>query len=289
VAHDKKLFAPLEDKKFNFTNEQLFLLTYRIVAKVIYLKEQQIELFSNKVKYYDNGMGNNFQNLSYVLSDANSQLRDIENIKKVYDVDLLNKNYKNMKYYSVIVNKIPEVMVAGAFIPIIDFQDDELINYIDNYDKEYNTIFTSILKLDENKGAIIFSWNDSINSDECEEFIESLDCLSNKDKIKAISSFLFKMNKENLFISPEWYESLSTEKRELIQSCYINDKEIAYNSESIKELTNLNIFPEGLSIEEQKSLLKDIPLSDNNISDYEKFDLFDWEIIEIKTNINEFK
>jgi len=283
--HDKKIFAPLEDKKFDFTNEQLFLLAYRIVAKAIYLKEQQIEVFDNKVKYYDNGITNSFQNIAHIFSDKDSQLRDIKSIKKVYDNDLLNMNYKNMKHYSVVVDKIPDVMVAGTFAPSIDFQGNELINYIDNYDKEYNAIFTSIIKFDENKGAIIFSWNESIDSGECEEFIKSLDCLSCEHKIKAISCFLFKMNKENLFISPAWYRSLSIEKRELIQSCYVYDKEIPYNKKVIKNLTDLNIIPKGLSIEEQKQFLQAIHVADDDIYNYDEFDFFDWKIIEIKTNI----
>jgi len=283
--HDKRIFAPLEDKKFNFTNEQLFLLAYRIVSKAIYLKEQQIEFFDNKVKHFDNGLGSNFKNMSHIFSDKDSQLRDIKNIKKVYDVDLLNRDYDNIKYYSIIINKIPEVMVAGSFVPSIDFLGNELINYIDNYDKVYNAIFTSIVKLDENIGAIIFSWNASIESNECEKFIESLDCLSNENKVKAICCFLFKQNKENLFISPEWYESLSTEKRELIQSCYVPNKEILYNQELIKDLVNLNIIPRGLSIEEQKNIFKSLPIFDDDISNYDEFNFFDWKIVEIKTNI----
>jgi len=282
--HDKRIFAPLEDKKFNFTNEQLFLLAYRIVSKSIYMKEQQIQLFDNKVKYYDNGKTNNFQNLAHIYSNKDSQLRDIKNIKNIYDTDFLSKNYKNMKHYSVIVDKIPEVMVAGAFYPSIDFQGHELINYIDNYDKEYNAIFTSILKFDENMGVIIFLWNDSINSSECEEFIKSLDRLPTEQKIKAISSLLFKMTKENLFISPAWYESLDIEKRKLIQSCYVHDKEIPYREEDIKDLTDLNIIPNGLSIEEQKQILSMIPLPDDDISKFDEFDFFDWNIVEIKTN-----
>jgi hypothetical protein len=287
--HDKRLFAPLEDKKFDFTNEQLFLLAYRIASKAIYLKEQQIQLFNSKVKHYDNDITNNFQNVAHVFSDEDSQLRDVKYVKKIYDNDLLNQDYGNIKHYSVIINKIPEVMVAGAFIPSMDFQGNELINYIDNYNKEYNAIFTSIIKINENKGALVFSWNESIDSAECEAFIKSLDCLSAEDKIKAISCLLFKINKENLFISPTWYESLSIEKKELIRSCYIPDKEGLYSQEVIKNLTDLNIIPHGLSIEEQKELLKCIPLSDDDISNYHEFDFFDWKIIEIKTNIEDIK
>ncbi len=287
--HDKEIFAPLEDKKFIFLDEQIFLLAYRIVSKAIYLKEQQIQLYDEKVRYYDDGETNLFQFQANNFSDKDSQLRDIKNIKEIFDNDLLANDYNSIKHYSIIFDKVPEIMVSGAFIPDVDFQGNILIDYINNYDKEYNAIFTSTIKLDENKGAIIFSWNDNVKSDECEEFIGSLDSLCNEDKVKAITCFLFKRNNENLYLSPEWYDSLTLENKEFILSCYALDKEVPFSQELVEELIGLNILQDSfknLDVILQKQVLNTLPFSDDDISKFEEYDFFDWNIIEVKTNLD---
>ncbi|MDD2290807.1 MAG: SEC-C domain-containing protein [Aliarcobacter sp.] len=293
-THDKKLFAPLEDKKFIFSNEQIFLLAYRIIAKAVYLKEQQIEL-QKLSKDYDRGITSQFQKeylqfISHSFSDKYSQLNDISFIKNKFDKDLLKKDFDSIKFYCLIFDKIPEVMSAGAFIPDINFEGKILIDYVNNYNKEYNAILTSIIKINDNQGAIIFSWNNNIESSECENFIDSLNNLNNKDKIKAITCWLFKRNNENICLSPTWYENLVDEKKELIQTCYIHNKHLDYQDEDIEELLKQDIslipdFFKNLDKRTQKEILQNLPIADDDISAFDKFDLFDWNIIEIKTNL----
>jgi len=130
--HDKELFSPLEDVEFTFSDEQIFLLSYRIVAKALYLKEQQVRMFSDNVSTYDKGFTNKFQqtymqSISHMYSDEESQLSDIRRIKQVFDNDLLDSKYNNTKYYCIVIDKVPEIMLAGTLNPDRDFDGNILI------------------------------------------------------------------------------------------------------------------------------------------------------------------
>jgi hypothetical protein len=246
--HDKELFSPLEDKVFVFSKKQIFLLAFRIIAKSIYLKEQQIKLFSEQVPLYDRGLNTNqqryIQEISSLFSNFDLQLKNIQNIKDIYDTNLINKDFNSIKYYCIVIDKIPEIMNSGSFFPDIDFYGNINEKALDN-----NAIFTSIINVD-NKGIIIFSWNEELESRECNQFINSLHIIPNVNKIKAVTCLFFKKVKENLCISPSWYDDLTQSKKDLI--------EISYNS----------------------------PF-DDYINNFAEFDFFDWNILEIKTNITD--
>jgi len=292
--HDKKLFTPLEDIEFVFSNEQIFLLSYRIVAKTIYMKEQQIEMFSKNVSTYDKGFNNKFQqaymqSISHMFSDEESQLKDIKIIKQVFDDDLLVSNYDNMKYYCILIDRIPEVMLAGILNPDRDFNGNIIVNYDKYPTREYNAILISIIKIDS-RGAIIFSWNNRVESHECDIFIQSLHRLNSEDKIKAIACLLLKRINQNLYFSPSWYEGLDSEKKRLIDESYILNEYIEHSDEDIENILNsdMTLFPsffKELNREEQRALLNNIPNKDDDISAFDEYDLFDWEVSEIRTNI----
>jgi len=293
--HDDKLFAPLEKKDFTFTNEQIFLLSYRIIAKGLYLKERQIYFFSEHVKRnYDKGLSREkqlfIQTIGHIFSDEDSQIKDIQNVKNLLDEKLINKEYSNIKYYALIIDKIPEIMVAGAFIPDIDFYGNDLIDYVNNYNREYNVISVSSIKVNDNQGAIIFSWDESIDSTECDIFINDLVYLTNQEKIKAITCLFFKKLKESLCISPNWYESLAEKNKLLIDTCYIYDKKLNINKDMIseileKQLSIIPSFSHDIEKEELMNILNNIPISDDSLNEFEKFDFFDWNIVDIKTNM----
>lgn len=259
--HDKELFSPLEDEAFVASNQQIFLLSYRIVSKLIYMKEQQINLLKNKVINYDKGLKETqqqyLQSFAQIFSNNDSQLKDIKNIKSVFDRDLLKKDYNNIKYYYMVIDKVPEIMNSGGFLPSLDFDGNELIDFINNPSDEYNSILLSIIKTDDNHGAIILSWNENINSKECIQFIDCLNNLSDENKIKAITCLCFTEVKENLHISPVWYDGLSNERKKFVDSCYV-----------------FNRYLDGISI----------PLPPFELYDYKKFDFFNWNIVEIQTN-----
>ena len=294
--HDKELFSPLEDVEFIFSNEQIFLLAYRTVAKAMYLKEQQVKMFSENVSTYDKSFTNKSQQtyiqlISHMFSDEESQLGDIRRIKQVFDNDLLASEHDNIKYYCILIDKVPEIMMAGVFNPDRDFDGNVLVDYVNNPSKEYNAILTSIIKIKDN-GVIIFSWNSRIQSQECDIFIQSLHNLKNEDKVKAITCLLLKKNNENLYFSPSWYETLDSNKKKLVDESYVLDETIKHTDEEIEKLLNSDMtllpsFFKNLDRDAQKELLNNIPIKDDDISKFHEYDLFDWEILSIKTNIKE--
>ncbi len=286
--HDKELFAPIEDKKFIFTQEQIFLLSYRVIAKLIYMKEQQLKLFEND--NIDNGLPimNQYytQMNKHFMTNKQYQLDDLNKIKSIYDANLLNKDYSNIKYYSIIIDKIPEIMVSGGFIPFIDFYGNELFNPLESYS---SSIIISSIKIDESKGAFILSWNESQEFKTSEKFINILDTFSANEKIKALTCLIFTNVYENLIISPNWYEQLDNDTKEFIYSCFVPDEQsVEIDEEQILELVDKDFLPDffkNLSVLEAKELIKNIPNKRYDLYDYDMFGFFNWNIIEIKTNL----
>ena len=116
--------------------------------------------------------------------------------------------------------------------------------------------------------------------------------LSNEDKVNAIACLLLKKTKENLYFSPSWYEGIDSEKKRLIDESYIVNEYIEHSDEDIENLLNsdMTLFPDffkTLNREEQRILLNNIPIKDDDISAFDEYALFDWKVLEIRTNIKE--
>lgn len=255
--HDE-LFKSIDKDNFDLNDKNIFLLTYRNLSKSLYLKQRQIEEFSVNIPT----ITENYNHINKTFSNEKTQLEPISKIKSTFDKELVRNDYQNISYYAVIIDRIPDVMCAGCFIPDVDFHGDEILDYEikDILEEEINIISTSIIKYGHAKGSIIFSWNNLINSYECISFISSLISLDYKEQIKAIISFIFKKNKESLYLSPEWFDNLSIEKKELIEKCYI-------------------------PIEYQIHENMEIPIFDDDLSNFKDFDFLNWNIIDTKLKI----
>lgn len=253
--HDKELFAPFEDKEFNFDYEQIFLLSYRALAREFYIKKSVLKLYSTKViKEYDKGIKNPIEKKLF-LEKANAfvkgtelGIRDLTKIKTKFDNDMYTKNFLDIKYYAIVINKIPEIMCSGAWIPEYDFQNNKLIDLEDS-SKIFTGLYINTLSYLSNKGIIIFSWNEKEIIQENNDFIISLDNILDKDKPKAIIKWLFS-NNENIYFSPIWWDNLNAKNQQLLKNRFSDVYDMNYK-----------------------------------LSDYKDFDFVDWDIQEIKTNL----
>jgi len=251
--HDKELFEAL-DEKFKFTDEQIFLNLYRTLTRELYVKEKNALFQATTAKEYDKGMNVSaqvgFQDFrSYMHIGNETAHRDLKIVKTVLDEKLINQDYSNIKYYAIIINKIPDIVSTCVWAASRDFKNTKLIDITD-LSKNFNSMCVSTFPYSE-KGIILFSWLDDIESPECYSFIKSLSNLSNKDKIKAFINWLFSAN-ENIFLAPKWWENLGIVKKTLLVDIF--------NSTMTKEI---------------------------NLSNYHHIDVVDWKIEDIKTNISE--
>lgn len=249
--HDNELFSILEDKKFTFTNQQIFMLSYRAICKELYQKYASIKSSNMALNIAKNNNPYMIGLTKILLEGIKLAIRDLEIIKQIFDSNIIKKDYDNIKYYCLIIDTIPQIMTSCAYLPNRDFNKNTLFDIFDEK-ASYNYISVSTLAL-ENGGAIIFSWinKDDITNEYCKQFIQSIDKLSNKEKCGALLNWFFTCS-ENIFWSEEWWNSLNENQQKMIS---IFNDDITQN--------------ETLNPEEYENM----------------WNLLKWNIIEVKQNI----
>lgn len=250
--HDSEIFKPL-DEGFDLTLEKIFLNYYRTMVRELYLKEKNASYQKTTMKNYDKGLSTIEQilyqiSLSGFSTGTETGHRDLKIIKSNMDKNLLSKNFSSMKYYAIIINKIPDIISTCVWVASSDFEGNSLVDLFD-VDQYYNSICVSTLVLSNEQGLILFSWDDELKSPECYKFIHSLHQLSSNEKIQACVYWLFAYN-ENIYFSSQWWDSLKT-----IEQQQITD---IFNSTFMKS---------------------------PDLSQYNSLNVVDWNIDEIKTNI----
>lgn len=220
--HDSKLFEKI-DLNFEISNEHIFLNYYRTLTRELYIKEKNSVFQSGKMKEYDKGMSLIDQimyqsQISGMSMGTDVGKRDLKIIKSILDKKLISQDYDRIKYYAIIIDSVPDIMSTGVWVVSSDFENNKLAD-LSILENSYNSMSVSTLLYSDDKGILLFSWEDSVNCPECIQFIETLNKLSDDDKIKAIVYWLFAVN-ENIYFSPDWWEALQPSKQEQISNLF---------------------------------------------------------------------
>ncbi|WP_435979589.1 YecA family protein [Psychrobacter sp. DM4] len=219
ARHDKLLFACFEDKPFIGTKEQCMALTYRSVAKEIYAKENALET-TKLMKNMDRGASLIFQiikqqDLYYYELGLETSANELYKIKSSLDAELLDSSDN---YYSFLVieysNPLPFV-VSSITNPTHDFKDEHLQDIADLETILDYLIFNVFAS--SGKGFVVFSWLKK--AEVINKFINSLLEIDKKDMFSYLVNFFFS-SAENTFISPDWWNTLSTEQQQKIEALF---------------------------------------------------------------------
>ena len=211
--HDNDIFAPLEKEPFNNTAEQLFLIAYRAIAREFYTKQSAVDLASHGIDI-DRGRSPRDQVSIQSLMQASALgnqigLRDATHYKKLFDEQMIERDFSEIRYHVIELGVLPDVMASGALFPLYDYGGRELQSIADPARIPDILCFSAFAA--NNRGFFAFIWQATKNAVP-ESFIASLPSDEQSGLPDVLVRFLFG-HCENIYLRPQWWESLSPEKR----------------------------------------------------------------------------
>jgi hypothetical protein len=213
--HDTDLFSPVENYHFDDCKEHAQILGYRAVCKELYAKEQQknhhvdLDELLKREGAFTYPLSQQRENH---LSGINLSLTEVTKLKERLEENISKGNTDNINFLSIRTNDITEYMCSGAFIPELTFDSKRLHNLY-SIEKIECHVSVNIFASDQD-GVILFQWLDK-NSD-IEDFLSSLLSKNEIEIPELITNMVFEFL-ENTFISPLWWNKLSTKQQKLIQ------------------------------------------------------------------------
>lgn len=210
-AHDKSLFAPLEDEPFVGSAQQCFLLAYRIIAREHYTK-----LGSAMQSDLRDALANNDE---FLLSFTNSMnlgvdlgLRDSLRHKQGYDRVLEKSDWNSVSAVVFKFHGIFPIQCAGGFFPEKDV-NGKVIQVIGIDEKMPDAITLSSFAAG-GCSYVSFCW--LAESDRsCSAYISNLLEISH-DRLPVVLGAVMLQTSENCHFSPDWYDNLSEKGRDWI-------------------------------------------------------------------------
>lgn len=217
--HDSSLFVPIDNQALSFTSEQLFLLAYRGLCRELYLKEGLLRHIEWHLRWIGEDPRTAEQRLRRAQLNesklgAQRGLADLQAHKGVFDQLLLEGRFSEIESVVFKVDACPPVLSSGAWLPVCDFQGNEL-QRLDS-DEPAEAIITSSVVAAPG-GAFVLSWLPGHVSPA--QLASSLAALDDEDIPDAIVRFLFE-SCENLSISPDWWDSLAEPTRAALIARY---------------------------------------------------------------------
>jgi len=210
--HDKNLFAPIEDKEFELTTYNCFLVAYRAIAREFFVKERASGTL-NLIKELDRGrdLATQFSiQQAHQYFSANNDLTssDLAFIKNVFDDCLVNQIFEKISHIILKLDTAPMVLTSAVVAPSFDFQGDKIQNITS--DPKNIPHYMAVNSFSSNgKGYIVLSWLKEHKAT-CEKFIDSLtSTISIPD---SFVTFMF-ATIENLYMSERWWNSLEDKSR----------------------------------------------------------------------------
>jgi len=211
AVHDKRLFAPVEDAPFEFTNEQCFLLAYRAQAREGFLKRAQRGTIG-LMKKADRGLSGQHQKGVHAFAARMSTgieagADDAERHKSTYDAVLNSGDYSQVRSYVLIWDLVPSVMCSGGLFPYECFDGSVAQDLLDMKTPAQALYYNSFAAGDV--GGVVFTWLQDSDA-ACDHFISTLEAIDGLHLTDALVRFFFEYC-ENVQLSPAWWESLDRE------------------------------------------------------------------------------
>ena len=209
AAHDKSIFAPIEDQAITFTPEQLFLFAYRAVVSE-YIRKRKILKARPAFLQLDRGKSPAEQHevqamVRQFMRESESGLSWLKSHLDEYEAVLTSGDWSRIRSVIIRFDRTPDIVAVTGFAPEFTF-DGRLIQDLDILDSPIQLLTYSCIALPEGGGALLFSWLPSSDV-ACTMFLDSLLALEMDQIPHALVRMMFEHG-ENLAIRPAWWRSL---------------------------------------------------------------------------------
>lgn len=231
-VHDNLLFEPLEKKPFGKTYEQCFLLAFRALAKEHHVRIglrnsfKHDEAFSRALSGVYNKA---FQETrDYLYFETALQINGFNVLRKRFESSFADKKFDSLCSLIIEFDAPLPVMCTGTDNPFWGFSNTELTKEEPNDSVLYYSSFAS-----EHRGYFVLSWYSF--SKVGKQFADSLCSLKVEMVIEKLIQYIFQAA-ENICISPDWWDNLSSSQRDFLLKCYTegvisNNKKPAYSTD----------------------------------------------------------
>lgn len=251
--HDSKLFEPIEKYPLTLTMEQLFLLSYRVLAKEVYNKYGVLDFFKENSDL-DKGRAPleqlDIQQFLQTFSIwTELAINDLNKILVTYNNSLINQSYEpdNYVYYYMILDSTPPIMCWWSVFPHYNFEW-QLIQDIGDLEIDLDEVALNSISMPDNKWAFIFF---ARKTSSAIAFLESFDRIPSNLKIPTFIKFLFSYS-ENIFIKPDWWDNLAENSKNILK---LSQAKAIHDIPSPTDIEPQNIEGVPLNIESIESNL----------------------------------
>lgn len=217
--HDNTLFSEIEDKEFEATEKQCFLVAYRALSREQFVKNRAkstLEMTKNLDKGRSLPFQKSHQAIQTHLSNNNElSTGDLEHIKDIFDSCFEEDKYDCINHLVFELEQAPQVMSSAAGAPTIDFQGN-LIQSITSDPKIIPDYLIINVFSSNGTGYIVLSWVNT-HKKTCIELYKSLMKTSSLED--SLTVFLFAMT-ENIYLSEEWWNNLGEEDKNYLMNIF---------------------------------------------------------------------
>jgi hypothetical protein len=212
ARHDNLIFAPIEKYPFQASQEQVFLLVYRGICQELFVKRKTLDS-QPFIRQFDKGRSLQVQQFhqwvtANYMQGVKKAVDELEQMKAVFDENLLNSNFSNLAFYVIQFCETPDILCSGVRQPEFDF-DGKRIQTLGILTRPAQWLYFSLIATDTG-GAAVFAWLPG--NVVCEKFVVSLDSLADSAIPHAIVRYAFEFF-ENTYFSPDWWDRLNQETR----------------------------------------------------------------------------
>lgn len=206
--HDNELFKPIENYDFNYSNEHIFLFTYRSFALGYHRKQENLKfqqkIIGKRPSVIASGVFNE------LLAGPQLAVNDLEYEKKCFDKAILNKKYDVLTSVVWEFSKPINFAASGYTALCYDFKGN-VIQDINNFDVPLKHLFINVFP-DTNVSYCILSWISEKN-DIFNEYKNQLLKLTDDEKIIYLNN-LIPMEVDNIVINPTSWDQLAGNQKE---------------------------------------------------------------------------